>query len=119
MVDPNSDSSTEDTDKTYRVATEQYKNCFPVKREIFRLRQWQWSGIFPIEGGLLPDPHFVCLVTGSFPRSIETLLTEPSSGFQIIDVNPFFKDESKEIIFAVQSSSQVYACFLTKGKSQF
>jgi hypothetical protein len=99
--------ATDTVSASERQATEHNEHCLPVKREIFRLKHWQWSGIFPFEGGFIPDPHFVCSSTASFPSTVAALLNDSSAVFQIVDVNPFFEDKSKEIILAIQSSDKI------------
>jgi hypothetical protein len=92
----------------YQIASEQRDWCFPIKRHYYPFRYWQWSGIGPFYGGWLPDPHFVCSEATPVPTSIKTLLDDPSARYQLIDVNPFFGNESQEILLVIESNSAIY-----------
>jgi len=81
--------------------------CFELNRPYYPLRHWSWSGIFPLEGGFIPDPHFLCSQPEPFPDSVGRELGG-SGEFQIVDVNPFFNDESSEIELLIRSGSSVY-----------
>lgn len=70
--------------------------CFEMKRPYYPLRHWTWSGIFPFEGGFMPDPHFGCAEPESLPNSVNRALGGDGF-FQILDVNPAYNDESSEI----------------------
>jgi hypothetical protein len=82
--------------------------CVGIVRKHYPLRHWQWSGIFPAYGGFIPDPHFLCSQLVAAPESIQLLLDDATASFQIIDVNPFFEDNSQEIVLVIQSRSRAF-----------
>ena len=92
----------------YRDAHQVKSFCAAIKRKHYPFRHWIWSGIFPAEGGFIPDPHFLCSKLVPAPSSVRALLRDDQASFQIIDVNPFFGDHSQELILIVQSRSQEY-----------
>jgi len=84
------------------------ETCFDIKRPHYPLRHWSWSGIFPFEGGLIPDPHFLCSEPAPLPDSVRRALGTGNGSFQIIDINPFFYDRSSEIELVIQTSGSLY-----------
>jgi len=92
----------------YVSACEQFDVCLPVKRRKYMLRHWVWSGIFPFEGGFLPDPHFICSNLVAVPKSVRRLLGCADAKFQLMDVNPGFQDYSSEALLLFQVDEQTY-----------
>ena len=68
----------------------------------------EWSGIFPIFGGFIPDPDFHLDQVHDFSPEIRSLLNDKNARYQGIDINPWFKDYSSEIILAIEVNHKVY-----------
>jgi hypothetical protein len=82
--------------------------CAGVSRRYYPARHWQWSGIFPFEGGFIPDPHFTSSQTMPLPDSVRKLIGSEDASFQIVDVNPAFNDNSSEILLLIRSKGTRY-----------
>jgi len=67
---------------------------------------WKWSGIPPLEGGWIPDPHFVSTPPFSFPEDATSMLVGLAR-YQGVDVNPWFGDETSEAILAIEVDGKV------------
>jgi hypothetical protein len=91
----------------HRSSSSSEFKCYEIDRPYYPLRHWSWSGIFPFEGGFIPDPHFVCSEPMQLPDPVERALWEQGASFQVIDVNPFFNDQSSEIQLVIRSSKSV------------
>jgi len=91
----------------FRSSRASDERCFEIKRAYHPLRHWSWSGIFPLEGGFIPDPHFLCSEPESVPDSVNRILGGTGT-FQVVDVNPFFNDESSEIELLIRSDGSLY-----------
>jgi hypothetical protein len=102
----------------YRSSRASELNCYEIKRPYYPLRHWSWSGIFPFEGGFIPDPHFLCSEPMALPGPVETALREQDAHFQVIDVNPFFNDQSSEIQVVVRTSKSVFEYSLQFPKTK-
>jgi hypothetical protein len=91
--------------------------CFEIKRPYYPLRHWSWSGIFPLEGGYIPDPHFGCSEAESLPDSLSRSLGGKGT-FQVVDVNQAFDDKSSEIVLLIQmcGSTHEYALQFPKDR---
>jgi hypothetical protein len=90
-----------------------------VSRKYFPLRHWQWSGIPLLEGGFVPDPHYLCSESLTFSAPVNNLLSSRGSRYAIVDVNPFFNDNTSEILLLIQSQGNrfEYACAFPHGKN--
>jgi hypothetical protein len=84
------------------------ERCYKVERPYYPLRHWNWSGIFPVEGGFITDPHFLCSEPIPVPSTAATMVRGQNASFQIVDVNPFFDDRSSEILLLIRSSDSVF-----------
>ena len=80
-----------------------YGLCRSVCRKHHRLRHRVWSGIFPLEGGFIPDPHFLCSEDNVVWRPVASILGDENSLYSIVDINPFFDDKSSEIALIIRS----------------
>lgn len=89
-----------------------------VSRQHFPLRHWLWSGIPLLEGGFVPDPHYICSETIAFSEPANRLLSSRGSSYAIVDVNPFFNDNTSEILLLIQSKDNKfeYALAFPHGK---
>jgi len=100
---------------TFRASTDSDPGSIEIEREVHRFRHWQWSGIFPIEGGWIPDPHFMATdvveVSGDLARRMGVV----SARIQGFDINPWFQDGSTEIIVAIETNGDVYEQSLTES----
>jgi len=91
-----------------RVACPPEEICSVVNREYYPARDWLWTGIFPLEGGFIPDPHFTFSESMLFPGPALELLGNVDSKYQVVDVNPAFNNETSEILFVVHSGQATY-----------
>lgn len=91
----------------YRSSRDSEFKCYEIRRPYYP-RHWRWSGIFPFEGGLTPDPHFLCSEPLPLSDPVERAVREPGAYFQVIDVNPFFNDQSSEIQLVVRSNTSAF-----------
>jgi hypothetical protein len=82
-------------------------NCSPISRGKYPFRHWLWSGIFPFEGGFIPDPHFSCSELVPVPSSVQTLIGDPLAKFQIIAVNPAFADSTSEVVLILNTRNRI------------
>ena len=84
------------------------KLCDTVNRKHFPFRHWQWSGILFLEGGFIPDPHYLWSETLTFSDPSTSLLSAKDSRYAIVDVNPFFDDSTSEILLLIQSQESTF-----------
>jgi hypothetical protein len=77
-----------------------------IRRPKHHFRHWIWSGIFPY-GGWIPDPHFAETHVMSFCREATPLIPAPAR-YQGFDVNPWFRDETSEVVLAIEAAGIVY-----------
>jgi hypothetical protein len=82
--------------------------CRLVHRKRHHFRHWLWSGIFPGEGGFIPDPHYLCSEDGIFPEPVNDLISDKESRYAVVDVNPFFNDSSSEVLLLVKWHDEVF-----------
>jgi hypothetical protein len=75
----------------------------PIYRRHYPLRHWSWSGIFPLEGGFIPDPHFLLSEPMPFPDPALRVVSQQVIQFRLVDINPFFDDQSSEILLVITS----------------
>src|ERR1700730_14197823 len=47
--------------------------CHSVRRKHFPFRHWHWSGIPVVEGGFVPDPHYLWSENAPFPQSVNEI----------------------------------------------
>lgn len=93
----------------YRAPETQDEMCYPIKRKYYPLRHWLWSGIPGEQGaGFIPDPHFLWSETMPFPEPVLRIMVSKKARFQVMDVNPFFNDESSEILLLIKSDNKTY-----------
>jgi hypothetical protein len=79
-----------------------------VSRQVHRFRHWTWSGIFPFYGGWIPDPHFLATPIFPVPRDVAQILGDPAARYQGVDINPWFEDDTSEIVLAIESGGVVH-----------
>jgi hypothetical protein len=81
-----------------------------IKRPIYHFRHWLWSGIFPFYGGFINDPH----VLPSKPALPSATLSNQYKikRYQSYDINFFFKDETSEVVLAIEYHDDVYEYIL-------
>ena len=84
------------------------KAAINIEREKHYLRHFQWSGIFPLEGGFQADPHFYMTPVFEFPPDVLDGLGAQTGRFQGIDVNPWFDDETSEILLVLELDGEVF-----------
>jgi hypothetical protein len=100
-----------------RPACSQDQICSIVSRPYYPARHWVWSGIFPWEGGFIPDPHFDFSEPMPFPAPANQLVGSKDAEYQLVDVNPAFNDRTSEILLLIRSgnTSFVYSLDFPKG----
>ena len=98
--------------------SEDKSGCAPLVRPHYHFRHLKWSGIFPFEGGLIPDPHCLSSEPMSLTDSSARALSIPNGSYQIFDVNPFFNDSSSGIILLIHAQGNLfeYSLDFPKGK---
>ena len=79
-----------------------------VSRQVHRFRHWKWSGIFPFYGGWISDPHFVATPIFPVPSDVAQILGDRAARYQGVDINPWFEDETSEIVIAIESGGIVH-----------
>lgn len=79
-----------------------------ITRSRYYLRHWLWSGIFPLEGGPIGDPHVAATEVYAFPDDVRQRLGATSARFQGFDVNPWFRDGTSEIVLAIEVDGRVH-----------
>lgn len=89
--------------------------CAVVRRH-YPLRHWSWSGIFPLEGGFIPDPHFEWSEVMPLPEGAQKMLASHDARFQLVDVNPAFQDRSSEILLLIKSGTDSFEYSLERPK---
>jgi hypothetical protein len=92
--------------------------CAPLVRKHRTFHHLIWSGIFPVEGGFIQDPHCLESDQMSFSDPALKLLGSPTATYQVIDVNPFFNDDSSEIVILVRSGGELFEYSLDFPKGQ-
>jgi hypothetical protein len=90
--------------------------CAPLIRKHNTFHRLIWSGIFPFEGGFIPDPHCLSSEPMAFTESASKLLNAPGATYQIFDVNPFFNDKSSEVVLLVLSGKDAFEYSLVTPK---
>jgi len=90
--------------------------CRFVHRKRHHFRHWIWSGTFPVEGGFIPDPHYLCSEDGIFADPVNELISDTASRYALVDVNPFFNDRSSEVLLLVKWHDEVFEYSLNTPK---
>jgi len=83
-------------------------DCAPLTRKHHTFHRLIWSGIFPFEGGFIPDPHCLSSEPMAFTDSASKLVNAPGATYQVFDVNPFFNDKSSEVVLLVRSGKDAF-----------
>ena len=84
------------------------ENFIEIKREKYRFRHWMWSGILPVYGGFIEDPHFEYSQPALMPKNVRELLGDDKARYQIYDINPFFEDDTFESILVIEYKGKSY-----------
>jgi hypothetical protein len=82
--------------------------CAPLVRKAHFFHPLIWSGIFPFEGGFIPDPHCLSSKQMALPVSALQLLGRSSGTFQIFGVNPYFNNKSSQIVLLFRSGAELF-----------
>jgi hypothetical protein len=72
-------------------------NNVEIQRDKYNLRNFMWSGIFPIYGGFIPDPHFLFSEPVEVTEYLSSVFNNKNVRYQLMDVNPFLKTELANI----------------------
>jgi hypothetical protein len=89
------------------------KPCDSVRRKHFPFRHWNWSGIPLLEGGFIPDPHYLWSESLTFSVPASRMLSAEDSRYAIMDVNPAFDDSTSEVLLLIQSRDTTFEYSLT------
>jgi len=89
-----------------KAEAESRDECSPLDRPHHVFRHWQWSGIFPFEGGWMPDPYCNASVEKDLPASALKEMKKQRGTYQIIEVNPGFNDDSSEVVLYLRVDGQ-------------
>jgi len=85
-----------------RAATTYDNKPLPISRKYYPRRHWAWSGIPGEDGaGFIPDPHFLASDAMSFSVPAMQISSVRDGTFRILDVNPFFRDRTSEILLLI------------------
>ena len=79
-----------------------------ISRPRYYLRHLRWSGIFPFEGGFIPDPHVEATEVVGLPQDAFPQFRAASTRIQGFDINPWFEDATAEILLAVEVNGHAY-----------
>lgn len=79
-----------------------------IRRMKHRFRHWHWSGIFPLYGGWIPDPHIMATPVFEFSDEIKARLGGEPARYQGFDINFAFEDDSSEIVLAIEVAGSVF-----------
>lgn len=79
-----------------------------IRRDKYNLRNFMWSGIFPLYGGFISDPHFLYSQPVNVSDYLSSIFHHKNVRYQLIDVNPFFENNSSENILAMEIDSTPY-----------
>ncbi len=71
-------------------------------------REWRWSGIFPIYGGFMTDPHFGGTEPKTFTSDIQKVLNSSGARYQGIDINPWFDKNLSRSLIAIEVNDKIY-----------
>ncbi|WP_438497673.1 hypothetical protein [Paenibacillus sp. IHBB 3054] len=86
-----------------QISSKEYDgNNVEIKRDKYNLRNFEWSGIFPLYGGFISDPHFLYSESVDVTGYLSSVFHDKSVRYQLIDVNPFFNNKTSENILAME-----------------
>lgn len=94
---------------TEMVSTKSLDPTFiEIRRPVYHFRHWMWSGIFPVYGGFMDDPHFIASPPVLLPDAVRQILGDANARYQIYDINPFFEDETSQTVLVIESRGTSY-----------
>jgi hypothetical protein len=79
-----------------------------IRRSIYPYRHWKWSGIFPLYGGFIPDPHIIHSAPVTMSEALKEKYGDPNLRYQAFDINDAFHDASSEIVLAIEYLGNVF-----------
>jgi hypothetical protein len=79
-----------------------------IQRPVYHFRHWMWSGIFPVDGGFIDDPHFIASQPTLLPEGVRQLLGDETARYQMYDINPFFEDETSQTVLVIAHKGIIY-----------
>lgn len=86
-----------------QVSTKTYdSNNVEIQRDNYNLRNFMWSGIFPLYGGFISDPHYLYSEPVDVTEYLSSVFHDSNVRYQLIDVNPFFENSTSENILAME-----------------
>ena len=91
---------------------------FEIQKPGFFARHWTWSGIFPLYGGFIEDPHVKCFPIMRAPEAVAALFDAPTARVQLAYLNPFWNDETSQILVLVATQDEVLRFSLTTPQAR-
>lgn len=79
-----------------------------ITRNKYYLRNFIWSGIFPIYGGFIADPHFLYKLPVDVTEYLIPVFHGKPIRYQLIQVNPFFENKTSETILAMEIDGEAF-----------
>lgn len=91
------------------VSSNEYdNNNVEIKRNKYNLRHFMWSGIFPVFGGLISDPHFLYTKPVDVTDYLSSVINGDKIRYQLIQVNPYFEDKTSENILGLEIDDSTF-----------
>lgn len=95
--------------KNEQISTRNYdSNNVEIKRDNYYLRNFMWSGIFPLYGGFIPDPHYLFQQPLDVTKYLHPIFQGQNVRYQLIQVNPYFQNKTSEMILGLEINSLPY-----------
>ncbi|MBJ6361630.1 hypothetical protein JFN88_10025 [Paenibacillus sp. MAHUQ-46] len=92
-----------------QVSTQQADHHYvDVTRTKYYFRNFLWSGIFPLYGGFISDPHFLFQHPVDLTQYLSSFFQKKPVKYQLVQVNPYFKNKTSEMILAMEFDGQAY-----------
>lgn len=83
-----------------------------ITRSKYYFRNFMWSGIFPLYGGFITDPHFLFQLPVDLTQYLSPSFQRKPIRYQLVQVNPYFKNKTSEMILAMEIDGMPYEYLL-------
>lgn len=92
-----------------QVSTQQISSeNIDILRNEYYFRNFIWSGIFPLYGGFISDPHFLFQLPQDLTQYLSPVFQTKLVRYQLIQVNPYFKNRTSEMVLAMEIDGETY-----------
>lgn len=92
-----------------QVSTQQISSEYiDISRNKYYFRNFTWSGIFPLYGGFISDPHFLFQLPVDLTQYLSLVFQTKPVRYQLIQVNPYFENRTSEMILAMEIDGETY-----------